>query len=121
MSDISELHYNSLVLKDFHIKTATYKHAIQEVDEKWELFIPTHFVYEFFIFNTLYSIDWQQSLLSKKIIHYRNFSAGEEDKQLGYINCIFDEDEDGLNAPEADDDRRADFEPGSELIYITDL
>lgn len=91
MSDISELHYNSLVLKDFHIKTASYKHAIQEVDEKWELFIPTHFVYEFFIFNTLYSIDWKQSLSSKKIIHYRNFSFREEDKQLKYIDFIFNE------------------------------
>lgn len=33
---------------------------------------------------------------------------------------ISDEDEDELNASEIDDDRRADFEPGSELIYITE-
>ena len=102
MSDISELHYNSLVLKDFHIKTASYKHAIQEVDEKWELFIPTHFVYEFFIFNTLYSIDWEQSLnnaegiienlVVKEVLpDGKRKYYGEEEKQKLYLDFIFND------------------------------
>lgn len=103
MSNISELHFNSLVLKDFHIKTATYKHAIQEVDEKWELFIPTHFVYEFFIFNTLYSINWKESLNNTegKIINLvvndvlpdvKRKYYGEEEKQDFYLDFIFHDD-----------------------------
>lgn len=27
----------------------------------WEVYYPTHFIYAFFVFNTLYSIDWEQS------------------------------------------------------------
>lgn len=41
-----------------------FKHGIKKHSE-WAFFEPTKFIYAFFTFNSLYSIDWKDSVLQK--------------------------------------------------------
>ncbi len=47
--------------RGIHEMCATLEHAIKEANI-WKPYIPTHFIYAFFTFNNLYSIDWENSL-----------------------------------------------------------
>ena len=52
-----------------HLGTAKLQHAIREnAGEKWEVYFPTHFIYAFFAFNSLYNVDWKASYDSGHII-----------------------------------------------------
>ena len=48
-------------LRAVHQESARLNHAIKCKGE-WQSYLPTHFIYAFFTFNTLYNIDWSESL-----------------------------------------------------------
>lgn len=48
-------------LRAVHQESAQLNHAIKCKGE-WQSYLPTHFIYAFFTFNTLYNIDWSESL-----------------------------------------------------------
>lgn len=47
----------------------------------------TPFVYEFFLYNTLYSINWQDSLTSSQLTYYTN-DKKEKFKQKEFESCL---------------------------------
>jgi len=40
--------------------TKTFQHGVKSNDD-WVIFTPTNFIYSYFIFNSIFSIDWEQS------------------------------------------------------------
>jgi hypothetical protein len=78
------------MLRCIHRESATTCHGIKPRGE-WEPYIPTHFIYAFFTFNTLYNIDWQQSVLLGAIINFDSekhtiSSSGKPLTERGKIN-----------------------------------
>ena len=71
------------MLRCIHIESATTCHGIKPRGE-WEPYIPTHFIYAFFTFNTLYNINWQQSILFGNIINFdsKNQHKSSSEKPL---------------------------------------
>lgn len=60
-------------LEMLHMETAQLQHAIKtniSGEPVWEVYNPTHFLYVFFCFNTLYSVDWQTSLYRGHICNH---------------------------------------------------
>jgi len=57
-----------------HQFAKTHKHGL-ELHGKWKLFEPTKFIYSFFSFNMIYSIDWESTLEKNKIRYKTNVSA----------------------------------------------
>lgn len=84
--------YNQvLTLFTIHKNTTSYIHAVRKGNQELEEpFIPTHFIYEFFIFNTLYSINWKYSLNYGSI---KSLNGGELAEQEKYFAFIFENDE----------------------------
>lgn len=77
-------------LRSVHQESARLNHAIKCKGE-WQSYLPTHFIYAFFTFNTLYNIDWNKSLeLGRAWNTGRDIS--EKDKIKQYFNfCCQDE------------------------------
>ena len=72
------------VLRYIHTECAQSEHARQGKDGgEWQPYIPTNFVYGFFTFNTLYNIDWEESLNSGEVLSFSNGS--EVEKWNAYI------------------------------------
>lgn len=78
-------------LRMVHEGSASLEHAILS-GYKWEPYVPTHFIYAFFSFNTLYNINWTDSLTyghvrsqpsrmseQEKIARYLSFCCKEKD------------------------------------------
>lgn len=62
----SRLKSSAFSLNAIHKGAAIMRHAINKTDkntlkEYWEEYFPTHFIYVFFAFNSLYNVDWEQS------------------------------------------------------------
>ena len=57
-------------LEVLHRDSASLEHAIRKYDDRWHEFLPSRFVYSFFTFNTLYSVDWEKSLRTGKLVSY---------------------------------------------------
>ena len=79
-------------LRMVHEGSASLEHAILQSGSRWEPYVPTHFIYAFFSFNTLYNINWNDSLAygyvrsqrsrmsdHEKIAHYLSFCCKEKD------------------------------------------
>jgi len=79
-------------LQGIHEISATTEHAIKEYQE-WEPYIPTHFIYSFFTFNTLYNIDWKLSLERRNLYNF-NSAPTEENKYDLYLDFCCNEKED---------------------------
>lgn len=84
--------YNQVsILFTIHRDINSCIHAVRKGNQELlEPFIPTHFIYEYFIFNTIYSINWQNSLQYGNI---SNLRGDELKKQEKYLKFIFEEDE----------------------------
>ena len=84
--------YNQVsILFTIHRDINSCIHAVRKGNQELvEPFIPTHFIYEFFIFNTIYSINWQNSL---KYGNISNLWGDELDKQKKYLDFIFNNEE----------------------------
>ena len=75
------------VLRYIHTECAESEHARQGKDDgEWQPYIPTDFIYSFFTFNTLYNINWAESLNIGKIwsLTKRDYDK-ETDKIEEYI------------------------------------
>ena len=57
-------------LEVLHRDSASLEHAIRKYDDQWHEFLPSRFVYSFFTFNTLYAIDWKESLAKGELVCY---------------------------------------------------
>lgn len=57
-------------LQVLHQDLASLEHAIRDNDDKWQEFTPSRFIYTFFTFNTLYTIDWEESFAKGELISY---------------------------------------------------
>lgn len=81
-------------LKELHKNSATLQHAILKRNE-WEPYVPTHFIYSFFTFNTLYNVNWEESIDYGQIrthLSNRYNTITEHDKINSYIDfCCQDE------------------------------
>ena len=94
MYNANKLHANIIPLYHIHRDSASSNHAILNSERRWKRFIPTNFIYVFFTFNTLYNVDWEQSLRigRKWIILNNREDIYEFDKIEQYINfCCKDE------------------------------
>lgn len=88
---------NVFSLRVLHKGCATLEHAIAEQNtQRWEPYVPTHFIYSFVAFNTLYNVDWDKSVDIKKIWIHKSTKYNritEHDKIDAYISfCCQDED-----------------------------
>ena len=92
-NNIRSITNNSYNLRMLHIETARLQHAIKtnfRGESIWEEYNPTHFLYIFFCFNTLYSVDWQTSLERGRIRnHGRRLT--ERDKYKLMLDFCFDD------------------------------
>jgi hypothetical protein len=89
LENIEDLHRLHLVTKEF-------KHIIEYEPGSWKMFEPSKFVYAYFAFNTLYTIDWDQSCqknhlsdLKKIKINDKEETATEEMKFNKLIDFVF--------------------------------
>lgn len=58
----SRLKSASFSLYEIHLGTAKLQHAVREHErEQWQEYFPTHFIYAFFAFNSMYNVDWNTS------------------------------------------------------------
>lgn len=64
-----------------HLFAKNYNHGVQSMG-KWDLFEPTRFVYAFFSFNMIYSIDWQSSLKNNRLIYQKNNNDNSAKMQM---------------------------------------
>ena len=53
-----------------HLFAKDYKHGIAKTNGQWDLFEPTRFIYAFFAFNMLYSIDWPETLNRNRLWYH---------------------------------------------------
>lgn len=60
-----------------HSFAKNYSHGISRSNESWELFEPTRFVYAFFSFNMIFSINWPVTLKINKGLKYFSRHDGE--------------------------------------------
>jgi len=49
-----------------------FKHGIETSLGEWDMFEPTRFIYAFFAFNMLYSIDWESTVDNGRLIYQNN-------------------------------------------------
>jgi hypothetical protein len=70
-----------------HLFAKNYNHGVQSMG-KWDLFEPTRFVYAFFAFNMIYSIDWELSIEKGKILkcEKNNFAKNQFEFLIEFIN-----------------------------------
>lgn len=72
-------------LRMIHESSASLEHAILQSGYRWQPYVPTHFIYAFFAYNSLYNIDWEYSLSRRKpYTHNRN--TKEWEKRDAYID-----------------------------------
>jgi hypothetical protein len=64
-----------------HLFAKNYNHGV-ETKGKWDLFEPTRFVYAFFAFNMIYTIDWQSTILKNRLIYHKNNNDNTAKKQI---------------------------------------
>ena len=87
-------------LEVLHRDSASLEHAIRKYDNQWHEFLPSRFIYSFFTFNTLYSIDWEKSLRAGKLVSYDDTDEkpssntskewlGEKDMYNRYLDFCF--------------------------------
>ena len=55
-------------LHKLHFSTLKLNHIIEYERGAWKMFEPSKFIYSFFTFNSVYSINWQESIQQNNII-----------------------------------------------------
>lgn len=83
-------------LRWLHTETAKLQHGIKTYSEGWKTYNPTLFMYAFYFFNTLYSINWEESIKRGKIWHHDD-DTHERDKFNCLIEFCIKDDEDFSN------------------------
>ena len=91
--DVMDLKIEIRKLNALHEATIRFEHAIRNVGETtWRDFTPSRFIYAFFTFNGIYSLDWETSFKEKKAIKWspdsNNRFPSEEDQFKAYLRYI---------------------------------
>lgn len=73
------LYHLSSSLKDLHEDVAFYEHALIKARSRdpEKPFIPTFFLYIYFTFNTIYTIDWENSPQDERLVEHRKSEERE--------------------------------------------
>lgn len=82
-----------------HLDVSSKRHAIEYTSGKvdWKEYNPTHFMYVYFTFNSLYSIDWKTSLDKGELCYYgdlsnsydNNYQISESKQFYNMINLCY--------------------------------
>ena len=96
IENFNKILHDSQILRKIHEGSAIIKHAISEglddkAQEKWSLFVPTHFVYCFFAYNSLYNIDWFKSLESGYLWRIDTRKYSELERQNCFLKFCFED------------------------------
>jgi hypothetical protein len=75
------------VLYNAHTENSSVIYHYQKGGQKKSMMPSTPFIHEFFIFNSLYSVDWKKSTDSKKI-EYHASGISEQSKQNTFVKYI---------------------------------
>ena len=84
-------------LKEIHLSVTKIQHGINTENKGWIDYFPSQFVYSFFTFNTLYNINWRESLrygiwqsyIKTQEPNSKSCRIYEETKQKYYTNvCL---------------------------------
>ena len=76
-------------LEIIHRGVASMHHGIM-VNDRWIDYYPTHFVYSFFAFNSLYNVNWEKSLTEGQLSTFGR-NEYEYTKQDLFINFCFND------------------------------
>lgn len=76
-------------LQMVHNGAASMEHAIRTYGGRWQSYVPTRFIYSFFAFNSIYSIDWSESLSKELLVNFDNDDVREADMYHKYIDFCF--------------------------------
>ena len=76
-------------LKVLHEGAASIEHAIKKPE--WRSYSPTRFLYSFFAFNALYSVNWGTSLNLGKLYYYKGRDYTESYKFGKYLDFCFED------------------------------
>jgi hypothetical protein len=88
----------------------------------------TAFIYEFFIYNSLYSVDWKESIKNNQISSFREKGTKEEEQQNKFVNYLKEIAKDNLGtfklsfqklADENIEDKWTDVDPDNKANGIT--
>lgn len=73
-----QIHFEGLY--KLHLASLSLEHGVRETaDTSFQHYEPTHFVYAFFAFNSLYSLRWTESLIDQKRCEW---NEGDERKKI---------------------------------------
>ena len=70
-----------------HYASMNFNHMVEYQEGNWTLFEPSRFVYCYFTFNSIYSIDWNQTIGHKNI---RFFESSPEPSDLTKAKTLID-------------------------------
>ena len=77
----------------WHSVALKLKHAVKYGNEKnWTSFAPSKFVYSFFVFNGLYSIDWKKSVETDELIEWEIHLKGGDFAKIQEMKNFIGED-----------------------------
>ncbi len=84
-------------LYSLHCATINFEHGIKELNNprsKWQDFAPTRFIYAFFTFNSIYSIDWMNSFEKNIVLYwepdFENRYPREEDQIKNFLKFLYE-------------------------------
>jgi hypothetical protein len=75
-----------------HCFAKNFNHGIEKKSGKWDMFEPTRFVYAFFAFNMIYSIDWAKSVNRRSVWFHRNKSTTTKEQFQILVDFIHSND-----------------------------
>lgn len=77
---MTDLHKHLEGLYKLHLASIALEHAVRQERNDWAIFEPSQFVYAFFTFNTLYTINWSQTQQDKRVVEWSQRYQEYEDK-----------------------------------------
>jgi hypothetical protein len=85
---MNDLHQQLNELFAIHSMCININHGIRHSYEPWKLFIPSHFIYSFFTFNSIYSFNWDESFTKSKALDWASHTPSEKElKESKKIRC----------------------------------
>lgn len=74
-------------LYKLHLDSKNLTHGIRERNASWQVYLPTKFIYSYFTFNTIYSVNWAESLEQNKVLMWSE-DKGETFKIRNLSNFV---------------------------------
>lgn len=77
---MTNLHKHLEGLYKLHLASVALQHAVRKERDDWAVFEPSQFIYAFFTFNTLYTINWSETRRAERVIEWYQRDNEYEDK-----------------------------------------